>query len=329
MKIAFDHHSPYFLAHGGFQIQIERTLEALINSGVEVYRLKWWDDSCTPDIIHFFGKPNGYYLEFAKNKGIRTVVSELHGGTGSHPAWKLKVQEIVIGRTLELSRGLARRMGWDSYRLADAAIALTPFEADLMCRVFHAPCRRVHVVPNGVEEVFLSEDRVEREDWLVFTGTITERKRAVEIAEAATIARVPLRMYGRPYSDTDPYYLKFLRAVEASGGMVRFCGEVTDRAELASKYRAARGLVLPSTMESFSLTALEAAATGCPLLVTDLPWARSTLAGHASYLPNTSDPATLAGGLKTFFRNPMPPTGYQVLSWKDVALQLKKLYESL
>ena len=35
-------------------------------------------------------------------------------------------------------------------------IAMTPYEASLLTRVHNAPPSRVHVVPNGVEEVFLT-----------------------------------------------------------------------------------------------------------------------------------------------------------------------------
>ncbi len=48
------------------------------------------------------------------------------------------------------------RMAWDSYRLADACIANTAWEAHLMNYLFGAPRERVHVVPNGVEEIFLN-----------------------------------------------------------------------------------------------------------------------------------------------------------------------------
>jgi len=56
VKILIDHQLPFLLAHGGLQIQIERTREALEESGLEVEYLRWWDDSQKGDIIHFLGR---------------------------------------------------------------------------------------------------------------------------------------------------------------------------------------------------------------------------------------------------------------------------------
>ncbi len=49
-----------------------------------------------------------------------------------------------------------------------------------------------------------------------------------------------------------------------------------NRSQLAEIYRPVRGFVRLSTKESVSLSALEAEACECPLLLSDLPWARTT-----------------------------------------------------
>src|SRR2546428_13872771 len=63
MKVLVDHASPFLLAHGGFQIQIEETKRALERLGVTVEYLRWWDDEQRGDIIHFFGRPAGAYVD--------------------------------------------------------------------------------------------------------------------------------------------------------------------------------------------------------------------------------------------------------------------------
>src|SRR4029434_4765243 len=95
---------------------------------------------------------------------------------------------IASGR-VALPRELVGGFAWDSFRDDDACIANTAWEAHLMSYVFRAPPERVHVLPNGVEDVFrLSEPRT-RGSWLVCTATITARKRVLELAEAAVEAR--------------------------------------------------------------------------------------------------------------------------------------------
>jgi glycosyltransferase involved in cell wall biosynthesis len=329
MKIAFDHHSPFLLAHGGFQIQIEQTFKALQEEGVEVEWLRWWDDSQKPDLIHFFGTVYAGYLRYASEKGIKTVINELHTGLGSHPIWKHRVQSAVIGFSQKHLPPLAARMNWDNHDLADAIVALTAYEADLMCNIFHAPRERMHVIPNGVDDVFFSQSQETREEWLVCTAVITRRKRVVELAEAAGIAGIPLRIYGRPYSEKDPYFQAFKKVLQKHEKHVRWEGSVTDRSELAKIYRRARGFVLPSTMESLSLSALEAAACECPLLLVKLPWATSTFGEAASYLPNTSNSEKMAVYLKKFWEGSMRADAgaeTEIFRWRDIARKLKALY---
>src|SRR5687768_6171179 len=83
MKVLFDHPSPFLLAHGGFQTQIEQTKAALDGAGVEVEYLRWWDATQKGDLIHFFGRPGASYVDFAHHKGMKVVLSELLAGLGA------------------------------------------------------------------------------------------------------------------------------------------------------------------------------------------------------------------------------------------------------
>ncbi|MGI8593481.1 MAG: glycosyltransferase family 4 protein [Solirubrobacteraceae bacterium] len=63
---------------------------------------------------------------------------------------------------------------------------------------------------------------------------------------------------------------------------VRLPGFVSDEA-LACLYSAATAVVLPSLIEGFGLPAVEAAACGAPVLLSDLPSHRASLGGAALY----------------------------------------------
>jgi glycosyltransferase involved in cell wall biosynthesis len=220
-------------------------------------------------------------------------------------------------------------MAWDAYRLADACIANTAWEAHLMHYLFGAPKERVHVVPNGVEEIFLNSAPAARGSWLVCTTTITERKRVLELAEAAVRARTPVWIVGRAYADTDPYAQKFFALAKQQPQILRYEGAISDRARLARIYREARGFVLLSAMETRSLSAEEAAACECPLLLSDLPWARSTFGGHAGYCPVVA-PERTAGLLRKFYDaapSLKPPP--KPASWPEVGRQFKAVYEGV
>lgn len=331
MKILLDHDSPFFLAHGGHQIQIEQTGKALAQIGVEVEYMRWWDESQRGDVIHFFGRPTDTYIGFAHRKGMSVVMGELLTAMGSRSTvrrWMQRTSTRLCKWLLPTS--FTGRFSWESFRLADACIALTAWEKHLMLDIFGAQAARVHVVPNGVEQAFFDSPERERGPWLVCTATITPRKRVLELAEAAVVARTPVWVIGKPYAESDPYHRRFLEVAHAHREFVRFEGAINDRVRLAEVYREARGVVLLSTMESLSLTALEAAACECPLLLSDLPWARTVFGNVATYCPITGSVRKTAAALRSFYeaapRLPVPP---KPLSWIEVARKLQAVYESL
>jgi glycosyltransferase involved in cell wall biosynthesis len=270
----------------------------------------------------------------AAKKGVKTVFCELLTGLGS----RSKVSRWAQKALIEISkRGLPRafieRLCWDAYQIADGCIANTSWEKKLMIEMFSAKPGRVHVVPNGVEDVFFRDSKSEIEnpksEYLVCTATITERKRVVELAEAAIMAQVPVWIIGEPYTKEDPYFIKFLSVIKKSKGVVKYEGGVSDRAKMATIYQSVAGFVLLSAMETRSLSAEEAAAGGCRLLLADLPWARSSFGSHAIYIPLAGKEKE-ASQLKKFYERidvaaqpPMP------CRWKEVGKMLRDIYERL
>jgi glycosyltransferase involved in cell wall biosynthesis len=330
MKVLFDHRTPFILAHGGLEIQIEQTKIALQQIGVAVDYLRWWDAAQQCDVVHFFGRPDVGYIELAQKKGIKIVVADLLTGLGSRSAKKLAIQRLAIQfMQRALPDAATHRFGWESYRMADACVALTQWEASLIRSMFNVPADRVHIVPNGVEQEFFRSARATRGPWLVCTATIDPRKRVLEVAQAAVEAQVPIWIIGKPYSERDEYVQAFFRVARDHPEIVRYEGPIADRDKLATIYREARGFVLLSDRESLSLSALEAATCECPLLLSDLPWAKTTFRDAAMFCPVTTISQT-ASVMKRFYETApnqkIPSCPY---TWLDVAKQLQTLYEQL
>lgn len=333
MKVLFDHPFPFALAHGGFQIQIEQTILAVERRGVEVEHVRWWDDRQTGDVIHYFGRPSGSYIDFAHAKGLKVVVAELLTGLGSRSAPARWLQKALMrGSQILLPRAFTAKLSWEAYQKADGFIANTDWEAYLMRTMFNASPEKIRVIPNGVEELFLApvEPVPVRSDYLVCTAAIHPRKRVVELAEAAALARVPVWIIGKPYAESDPYYRRFLEVQQCHPEWVRYEGGVSDRAALARIYHLARGFVLLSTMETLSLSSFEAATAGCPLLLSDLPWAHSAFGSQATYASVSLPTEKLALVLADFHaRTPSLTSDFKPLTWDAVADRMKDLYQSL
>lgn len=331
MKILVDCPLPFALAHGGQAVQIQQTMAALAQAGVEVEPLRWWDESQTGDLIHYFGRMPAEQIHFAHQKGFKVVITHLLTAEGSQSRSQRFVRRIFRWGAENLaSRKFAAAFQWEAFKLADAFTALTAWEKYLLQYKFGAPAGKIFIIPNGVEDVFFASPRVERGPWLVCTATVTERKRVLELAEAAVAARTPVWIIGRAYTDSDPYARKFFTVARQNPEFVRFEGPIQNRGELARIYRSARGFVLLSAMESLSLSALEAAACECPLLLSDLPWARSAFSQGAEFCLVTGSTAATAATLKKFYeaapRLPMPA---RPLTWLEVARQIQSVYEKI
>ena len=331
VKILVNCTLPFALAHGGQAIQIQRTMASLEEIGVAVEPVRWWDEHQTGDLIHYFGLMPVDQIQFARQKKIKVIIANLLTEQGSQTPVQRGARRLFRwGVESFAPRTVARAFGWENYRLADALISLTDWEKHLMEYKFGAAAEKIFVVPNGVEEPFFQAPKTARGEWLVCTATITERKRVLELAEAAVVAQTPIWILGKAYAEDDGYAQKFFSLAKGNPKYIRYEGGVSDRAELAGIYRAARGFVLLSAMESLSLSALEAAACECPLLLSDLPWARSSFSGAAEFCPVTSTTQTTAAALKKFYAvAPGLPPPPRPATWPDVARQLKGIYEKV
>ncbi len=330
VRVLFDHPVPFGLAHGGFQIQIEQTRAGLMAAGVEVEFMQWWNPSQKADIIHFFGRPMADYVRLAQGKGFKVVMEELLTATGSRSPRALAAQRLFTKLFQKVMPAtFTTRTAWSSYLLVDACIANTAWEAHLINYLFDTTRERIHVLPNGVEEVFLNSPATARDSWLVCSATITERKKVHELAEAAIRAQTPVWIIGKPYSESDAYAQLFLALARQHPKLIRYEGPIADRSRLAQAYRSARGFVLLSAMETRSLAAEEAAACECPLLLSDLPWARSVFGDAASYCPLDGVEAT-ARRLRDFYdKAPSLPKPPRPKTWLMVGQQLKEIYRTL
>jgi len=304
-------------------------MAALSGLGLTVEPLRWWDESQTGDVIHYFGRMPAEHVRFAHKKKLKAVMVELLTEQGSRSPRRLFIQK-CISRAIErvAPRSFIAAFNWETYRLADALIANTPWEKHLMEYLFDADPQKVHVVPNGVEAVFFNSPAVTRGPWLVCTGTLTGRKRVLTLAQAAVAAETPVWVIGRAYADGDPYSEKFLAFAKANPKWIRYEGAISDRGELAKIYRSARGFVLLSTMETRSLSAEEAVACECPVLLSDLPWAHGTFATGAQFCPMTDSVFATAKVLREFYeaapRLPCPP---KPLTWPEVGRKIVAVYE--
>lgn len=138
------------------------------------------------------------------------------------------------------------------------------------------------VVPNSIDpEIFdpVREPDPRFCDAVVCVGRIEGRKNQLELIRALSGTEIPLKIVGKP----SPNHLAYdHKCREEAGPNVEFLDHMTPL-ELASAFAAARVHVLASWFETTGLTSLEAAATGCRIVVTDKGDQREYFEGLATF----------------------------------------------
>lgn len=141
------------------------------------------------------------------------------------------------------------------------------------------------------------------ESYLVYAGGISPHKNVetlidayARLREASADDRVLLVLVGDLDGES---YLSSARSVRERiarhglGDSVRLPGYVTDET-LACLYSGATAFVMPSLAEGFGLTAVEAAACGAAIVLSDLPPHRETLGEAALFFPPADVDALMA-----------------------------------
>ncbi len=207
---------------------------------------------------------------------------------------------------------------------ADRLVANTEGEARELIELYGAQPAKVSIVPPGVDlSTFSPGDRTRARvtlgldpdaHLLLFVGRIQPLKGPDVLLRAAQelVSRDPHRrgslqvaVLGGPSGTglAHPHELEDLAVELGIGDLVRFV-KPAPRPVLADWYRAADLLVMPSHSESFGLVALEAEASGTPVVaaaVGGLP----TAVGDGGVLVPTHDPAQWATALRSLLDDPM------------------------
>jgi glycosyltransferase involved in cell wall biosynthesis len=333
MRVLFHCNYPLAWAPGGHEVQVRRTESSLKARGVKVQWLHAEDPAeAKGQILHYWTRPpNDQHCELARKKGMRLIVSEcLQASVLHHRAgWTIRgVLRPALRRIM--GRGLYGTLGVGIYRVCDAALVLNQAEADYLVTVYGADPNKVHVVPNGVEDLFFDKS-IEPDvfDGLIYLAYITPRKNSVEVARAAKASGVPVRFVGGPSNCSEEYLQAFCREVD--GRTVVWEKAVNDRRRICALLRGASGAFLASRNESQPLALLESLACGTPVMAPDLLAIRSSYVGDRICYGHTADQPVFARDLRSFYEQCSEGLvqDVEVPSWHDVSARIESIYRSV
>jgi glycosyltransferase involved in cell wall biosynthesis len=220
-----------------------------------------------------------------------------------------------------------------SVRRADRVIAVSARTGEDVIERYGVGADKVTVISNGVDEEFGSEGA--REDgapYLLFVGALSPRKDPLTAIEALALVDADLRLV--LVGPDKGLATDAKRTVSRLGlnGRVEFAGHV-EKPVLATLYRGAEALVFPSKYEGFGFPALEAMASGTPVVATTAG-AIPEVAGEAAVLVAPGDPVALASGIERALadRDRLVRAGLervQLYSWTEAARRTLAVYREL
>ena len=285
MKALFNTYPMAFDVPGGGEMQLLAYHRHLPQFGITPTLFDLWNPRFDDyDLVHFFSVVGGsvHFCGHVKRRGMPLVISS--------SLW-------ITPETRDL---YPYREILDQLSLADRVIVNSRAEGDQLAGVFGLPRERFATVYNGVEEDFLAPVDPElfrrrfgiSGPFLLNIGNVEPRKNQLGLARAVrrfpglqvvVVGRVRDSDYARASLQEAPGQLVHVGAIEHTSELLR------------SAIAACDGFVLPSTLETPGLAALEAAAQGRRLMVTAVGAAREYFGDLAVYVDPVSTDSIAEG----------------------------------
>jgi len=245
---------------------------------------------------------------------------------------------------------------------ADHLVAATPLERRQMLDLYDADAGRISVIPCGADlglfrplpevesrrELGLPEDR----NLILFVGRIDPLKGIDTLLKAIAILQAEspdwqsllcLVIIGGQVEDNPESMSSEMRNLHALRERLGIQETVTflgaqNQEILPYYYSAADIVVMPSHYESFGMVALEAMASGTPVIASNVGGLRYTVSDNESgFLVPPRSPETVADRIRVLLNRPhlrrqMGERGVEIarrFSWGTVADQIETLYREL
>ncbi len=316
LKVLMALHAPENLSKGGPSIRIRKTARHLRKLGIQadistadrpdpegydlVHVFNVWEPRAALDQLRHLKKFDSpivlspIYLDLSETVWASLAIPAIFAQSESQEELDARLKQIASGDLVvdnttrygdnEIVPGY-HAMVRQIVDLSDHLIALSRYEMEHLWKLGIAP-RAFTMVRNAADphqfqsatgELFARKYGVR--DYVLCIGRIERRKNQLMLAHALRDLDIPLVFIGNCF---EPQYLELIRRF--SGPKTIFVEHLpNDSALLASAYAGARVFALPSWSEGAPLTALEAAAAGCPLVLGDRSGIKEYFGDLASY----------------------------------------------
>lgn len=322
LTVLFNTYPIAFDCPGGGEVQLLQYERHLRDAGVRVLRYDPWNPRPQfdqADIVHYFSVMGGSWLF------CRHVAEVLKKPLIISPiVWIDKPEKYNL-----------QEIGW-LLGMATHILPNSQVECDQLAGLFDIELARFSPIVNGVSDIFFSpvapaifrEQYGIQEPFVLCMGNIEERKNQLRLIEALADTKIPLVLVGH---DREPEYASTCRKI--AGKSVYFISPLEHGSEMQrSAYAAADVLALPSTLETPGLAAIEAAASGTSLALTQEGCTQEYFGTFAEYF-DPYDVKNMREAIVRAMEKPRAPDLSDFIrkrySWKRAAEQLVSAYHNI
>jgi glycosyltransferase involved in cell wall biosynthesis len=320
MKVLFNTYPTAFQVPGGGEMQMLAYKKYLSELKINIDFFNQWQPSFENyDIVHFFSVYGG-------SMAFCEMVRSLH-------------KPLFISSSLWITEDTKGLYPFDeiSYQLslANKIITNSNLEATQLSKVFNMQLDRFAVVHNGVDDHFFElgekkfiENKIPKNTkFFLNIGNIETRKNQLALIKAMKkFPNYKLILIGHI---RDKAYAE--KCFSEGGEQIIYLGALKNTSDLLKSAMVACELfILPSILETPSISALEAASQGCKIVITSEGSTREYFQDDVEYVNPLSIDSIETGISKALIKNKSPDLRSRILSnytWKKVADDLFAIYK--
>lgn len=311
-----------FHTPGGGEIQLMSYYKYINNETTRIGLFDAWNPRFTEHrLVHYFSCVGGsiHFCNFIKGLGLPLIISSSLWITS-------ETQHLYPTDEIRAQLGLADRI-----------VTNSNLESKAISETLDIPIDRFFTVYNGVDPIFLNKPSPDifrqthgiDDPFVLCVGNVEPRKNQATLAKA--MQEFPSHRLVLIGHVRDKMYLdESLKA--GLPNQVIYIGPLPhDSVDLRSAYQACDAFCLPSTLETPGLAALEAAAQGRPLAVTEVGSTREYFGEAVAYL-QPEQPDSIAEAIREALQQTSSQKEHLArlgasFTWPQVVKRLQALYD--
>ncbi|MCE7698458.1 MAG: glycosyltransferase [Methanobacterium paludis] len=357
IKVIFTTHQTGFNICGGAEIQMIKTMESLnklYNDQIKVNLFDPWHDNMDDyDVIHIFN-PMAFPCEalriaqYSKEKGLKVIISSIY--YSYLPKEEKSILKNIFDHFINiLSRFKLYISTFKSFEYLDRYkdVEKAFLEADkilpntvvelggLLNKFSKVPKDKYELVPNAADSKFKNgnakvfKDKYGMEDFILFVGRIETRKNVLGLINAFVESGLKTKLIIIGKIHEKDYYE---HCKEKANENVIFIPPIKNDSELlASAYKAAKVLALPSFYETPGLAALEAGLSGSNIVITEFGGTKDYFEDYVWYVDPENEESiknALINAYKTSKTDKLSKHIENNYTWEKVAEKMLNIYKS-